>query len=86
MLLFLLFPELELVTTTVLVWLMVSPSLFVLIALLVTDKVCRIVGLLLFVIATVTLVFGEPMLDTSTSIPPVCDTINASATPKPVIK
>ena len=57
-----------------------------LIALLVTDKVCRIVGLLLFVIATVTFVFGEPILETSTSIPPVCETMNASATPKPVIE
>ena len=47
---------------------MVSPSLFVLIAVLVLLSVCLMVGLLVFFKSIVTLVEGEPILDMSAVI------------------
>ena len=72
------------VTVTTLDWVMESLSLLVFTAELVTDKVCWMVGLLLFTMEIDMLVLGDPMLEMLVSIPPCWETIQAMAAPKPV--
>ena len=84
--LFLLFLPLlfVLVTTTVFVCTIVSASLLVLTALLVTVIVCLMVGLLLFVTAIVIFVFGEPISDMPTLAPVCWDKRKARPVPRPM--